>query len=424
MAERALSAGALAAIAAGVVRPVIFYEGEYVSGGVTQYLRLFTGVGQIEWDGKTWTGGRELLSFSPIRESTSLEAIGFSVRLAGMDASILSTVLQSMRKNKAGRLWLGFMRPVAYLDLPGTTGNYASTPDSAAVSVTGDIDIRVKVAMDDWTPSARQGVARQWNLVGNKRAWDLSIDTSGKLIMVSTADGSTQRVATSTVATGIADGSAHWIRVTRASATGTVTFYTSSDGETWTQLGTTVATTAGTIFDSDQPLIVGMSGSGGDFQMVGKAYYAELRNGIDGPVVARFDPLRFSSGQLTATAETGEVWTINQSGSPKAVIVPQADEVIPDPYPLRRGRFDVAPITRDAAAGTITIEARYEGPLARLLVPNVRHYTHEDQQLRLAGDRGFEQVPALQDTQDLWGNEQVGGTPPRWYTPKQSNIQP
>ena len=31
-----------------------------------------------------------------------------------------------------------------YVQFPGTSGNYASTPDSAALSITGDIDIRAK----------------------------------------------------------------------------------------------------------------------------------------------------------------------------------------------------------------------------------------------------------------------------------------
>ena len=34
--------------------------------------------------------------------------------------------------------------------LPGVSGSYFSTPDSVAASITGDIDIRVKVAMTDW----------------------------------------------------------------------------------------------------------------------------------------------------------------------------------------------------------------------------------------------------------------------------------
>jgi hypothetical protein len=108
MAERELTAGVLSAIAAGTVRPVIFFEGEYVSGGAAAFLRLFTGVGQLAWDGKTWTGGRELLGISAIQETTNLQAVGFAVRVSGLDAAKLSIALQSMRKNKPGRLWLGF----------------------------------------------------------------------------------------------------------------------------------------------------------------------------------------------------------------------------------------------------------------------------------------------------------------------------
>ena len=43
-----------------------------------------------------------------------------------------------------------------YVYLPGVSGNYLSVPDEAALDITGDIDIRVQVAMDDWTPAADQ----------------------------------------------------------------------------------------------------------------------------------------------------------------------------------------------------------------------------------------------------------------------------
>lgn len=108
MAERELTAGVLSAIGTSPVRPVLFFEGEYESAGVPAFLRLFTGIGQFSWDGKTWTGGRELLSISPIRETTSLQAVGFSVRVSGLDSAKLSIALQSMRKNRPGKLWLGF----------------------------------------------------------------------------------------------------------------------------------------------------------------------------------------------------------------------------------------------------------------------------------------------------------------------------
>lgn len=197
MAERGLTAGVLSAIAAGTVRPVLFFEGEY-SGGV---LRLFTGIGQLSWNGQTWTGGRELLSITPIMETTNLQAVGFAVRVSGLDVTKLSIALQSLRKNKPGKLWLGFF------------------------------------------------------------------DAAGALIV--------------------------------------------------------------------------------------------------------------------------------------------------DPYPLRRGRFDVAPIERDTASGTMTIEARYEDRLALLEIPKERRYTTEDQQREFPTDRGFDQVPLLVDFTGMWGATQL----PRRFTP-------
>jgi len=106
MAARDLTASMLTAIQAGLVRPAILMEGEFVSLGVTTYLRLWTGVGNLSWDSKTWIGGGHLLGISPIAESTKTEAVGFEVTLSGMPSDKISLALSSVRKNKAGRLWL------------------------------------------------------------------------------------------------------------------------------------------------------------------------------------------------------------------------------------------------------------------------------------------------------------------------------
>ena len=71
------------------------------------------------------------------------------------------------------------------LNLPGTSGSYASTPDSPAVSVTGDLDLRVRVSMNDWTPDSSQTlIAKQTLLVPNtgaqaSYAWVMGLDVSG-----------------------------------------------------------------------------------------------------------------------------------------------------------------------------------------------------------------------------------------------------
>lgn len=110
MTSRDMTAAMLAAIAAGTVRPVIFYEGEFAAAGsptTTQFVRLFTGVGSISWDGKTWTGGGQLLGISPIEETSEVLAIGFSVRISGMPADKITLAMSLMRQGLPGKLWLG-----------------------------------------------------------------------------------------------------------------------------------------------------------------------------------------------------------------------------------------------------------------------------------------------------------------------------
>ncbi len=208
-----------------------------------------------------------------------------------------------------------------YLSLPGTSGHYASTPDSAANSITGDIDIRVKVAKTDWTPATADCYAAKWN---TSLAWLFRGQTTGELIYNWSADGASS-VATkvSSVATGFIDGTVHWVRVTHDVDNGAggndVKFYTSEDGVNWTQLGTT-QTTAGTtsIFNSTAVVEVGSASGGTANQLNGKIYSAQIYDEIDGTTpLVDFNPHRDATtptGTITSST-TGEVWTINGASS-------------------------------------------------------------------------------------------------------------
>lgn len=154
-----------------------------------------------------------------------------------------------------------------YMYLPGVSGNYASAPDSAALSITGDIDIKVCVALTDWTPTSDSGMVHKWTGTGDQRSYGLLVTTTGLLRLRISQDGVALINIDSTVATGISDGDTKWIRATLdvddGSGNRVTKFYTSDDGVAWTQLGTTV-TTAGTvaIFDGTALLEVGTSTSG------------------------------------------------------------------------------------------------------------------------------------------------------------------
>lgn len=198
---------------------------------------------------------------------------------------------------------------------PDGMGDSVSTPDSVAVSITGDIDIRAKAKLADWTPAADVGLVRKYGTSGN-RSYSLYVQaTTGKLLFRYSAIGTTQLDRLSTVATGITDGTAHWVRVTVDVDNGAsghdVIFYTSTDGSSWTQLGATV-TTAGvtSLFDSGTAVFAA-SPQGTNVNL----YYAEIRNGIGGSVAAKFDPSTVTpTGTRTPASfvsSTGETWTMN-----------------------------------------------------------------------------------------------------------------
>jgi hypothetical protein len=217
--------------------------------------------------------------------------------------------------------WLGHTG-TNYLYLPGITLNYASAPDSAALDITGDIDLRVKVAMDDWTPGSTQTLLSKYST--GQQSYSFNMGSANLLVFVWTTDGSTVLSRTSTVAPTIADGATLWVRATldvdNGAAGHDVIFYTSPDGVTWTQLGSTV-TTAGTtsIFSGTATLNVGANTNGVNVPARGKFFRAQVLNGIGGTVA--FDA-NFETGitsnlptTFTESSANAATVTINYSGT-------------------------------------------------------------------------------------------------------------
>jgi hypothetical protein len=202
--------------------------------------------------------------------------------------------------------------------LNGVAGTYVSTPDSVANSITGDIDIRVKAALADWTPAdANFLISKTDSAV--IYSYGLAVQPTGTMSLVWSGDGSTLKVATSSVAVSVTDGATKWVRVTldvdNGAAGQDVYFYTSDDGVSWTQLGTkqTVAT-VGAIFNGTQPVRIGAVYSGGaTYPLSGKIYQAQIYNGINGTLAVDFNAARYSGGGTTLTGSTGETWTLNGS---------------------------------------------------------------------------------------------------------------
>lgn len=205
------------------------------------------------------------------------------------------------------------------LHLPGVVGNYASTPDSAALDITGDIDLRAHVALNDWTPSAINGVVTKWTV--GQASWQFRVNTTGVLQLVWSVDGSAAIVTSSTVAPTVTDIASLWIRATLDVDNGaggyTVTFFTGGSASTpsWVQLGSTVVGGSTTsIFSGTTPIAIG-SIDPGLSPLSGRIYRAQIYSGINGTLVfdANFAAQQKRVTSFTESSSNAATVTINQT---------------------------------------------------------------------------------------------------------------
>ena len=217
------------------------------------------------------------------------------------------------------------------VDLTGASGTYISTPDSAALSITGDQEIWAWIAADDWTPSSQQTIAAKWTTTGNQRSIRLDLTTAGELRLYWSNDGSTENSAAVSSATlgsiGATDGQGIMvgasIDVDNGASGRDIKYYYSLDGGTTvTQLGSTrTSATATSVFDSTAAFEIGGYDSGTAQRFTGKVYRARLYAGLT-RLDVRADPVFCADPAYPATTaakvastsigdQQGNTWTLN-----------------------------------------------------------------------------------------------------------------
>ncbi|MFI8278518.1 hypothetical protein ACIGBH_27330 [Streptomyces sp. NPDC085929] len=206
----------------------------------------------------------------------------------------------------------------AYMNLPAAAAA-ASTPDVAALDITGDIDVRADLRPDVWASNVTNSyweVMAKYATASNQRSWGLLVRDTGVIQFRWSADGTNVLLTESTVAVPFRGRQRGAIRATldvnNGSGGWTVTFYTAATmAGTWTQLGATVTGVGVTsIFNSTAPLQVGDISSIG-FAHVGRRFYAaEVRNGIGGSPVANPTFTALSPGTTAWSDSAGRSWTL------------------------------------------------------------------------------------------------------------------
>jgi hypothetical protein len=208
-----------------------------------------------------------------------------------------------------------------YIYVPAVNNNGLAIPNEAAFNFTTDFDLRAHVAPDSWTGADRTLIA-QYGVSGNRK-FVFRILTGATLNCFISLDGSATSVnRTSTAAISAADKLPLWVRVTYEVDTGAgqyaMIFYTSTNGVTWSQLGTTLTAASVTPFNSNESVTVGRRADvdSNSVPFGGRIYQAQMLNGIDGATVLSVDTSLITTGAATTfTAATGQTVTIDRSTS-------------------------------------------------------------------------------------------------------------
>ncbi|HJS83597.1 MAG TPA: LamG-like jellyroll fold domain-containing protein [Nitrososphaera sp.] len=212
-----------------------------------------------------------------------------------------------------------------YVYFPGVTTDFISAAGAGPSPATTEFDYRIRVTPTDWTPPTRYSLITKHSAAGNRAIW-WELFTDGKFTLRLYEDGSTPVLATSSEPVGAANGTALWLRVTWRASDGRVQFFTHPDQTTppdaaaYTQLGTDQTIAIASIFNATASLRIGQAQSG-SLPLDGNVYRVDLRNAIDGAVVASFDASTLTEPYASVVDSQDITWNLSRSTSGRKLTV-------------------------------------------------------------------------------------------------------
>jgi hypothetical protein len=199
--------------------------------------------------------------------------------------------------------------------LDGTSGCWCTTPDAAVLDILGDIDIRIEYVQFPFG-GINQTVIGKWGIATNQRSYKMH--TAFGLVGMWWSTTGTDELNDGQEAPPTADRGIRTILDVVNGANHTTTSFSSASG---LGLGTQFAThTTGvntSIFNSTAVLGIGAADGGTASPFSGRVYRAEVRNGLDGTVVANPDFRNLAAGTTSFVDAAGLTWTLQ--GTAKVV---------------------------------------------------------------------------------------------------------
>jgi len=125
---RPMTAEMLAALQAGHVDVAFLFEGQFKNGTVN----IWTGLGPLDYDGKTWTGAGQLLGMTAVEETEAIQASGITISLGGVRPADIALALTEMQRGLPGVMWLALFTPSGAL-IPSPIVWFRGQMDAAVI---------------------------------------------------------------------------------------------------------------------------------------------------------------------------------------------------------------------------------------------------------------------------------------------------
>ena len=145
--SRNMTPAAAAQTTATQIRCALFAELHFASS--IEYV--WSGVGPIEWNGKTWLGLGMLGQVGVITEDTQLNAQTFTISLSAIDNTLLQEALSEIKQRLPVKFWVAFFDEAGNV-VPDPTLCYAGGMDQSSIEQgpeTSTISISVENRLSD-----------------------------------------------------------------------------------------------------------------------------------------------------------------------------------------------------------------------------------------------------------------------------------
>jgi len=103
--SRVLDSSVLDAINSSCVEVIVLCEFDFASGPV----RMWSGYGNITWNGQTWLGSGLLLKLGDVQETQDTSSVQLSFSLSGVPSDMLALVLGQQFQGRPCSVYLGAM---------------------------------------------------------------------------------------------------------------------------------------------------------------------------------------------------------------------------------------------------------------------------------------------------------------------------